>query len=153
MEYRQLSDSERKLLEKLLEPKFPGRLELLEQLKAVRAKEIDEDGGLELQCIASQPAPVMCRVPTEGECNDSDGVAIHILLHVVDGMMCELELFKEDGSRVSTFPNPQDLVLVTPFGEEGVNWRVHERWEELESSLSDPSSTEPGTLPMTNPDK
>jgi len=75
------------------------------------------------------------------------------LLHVVDGMMCELELFKEDGSRVSTFPNPQDLVLVTPFGEEGVNWRVHERWEELESSLSDPSSTEPGTLPMTNPDK
>jgi hypothetical protein len=143
MSFRQATDQEQGLLEKLLEPIFPGRSELLDQLKTVTVNTIDEDGSLELQCDVCHPAQVMCRIPTEGECKDSDGVVIHVLLHVVDGMMCELELFKEDGSLVSTFPNPHDLLLVTPFGEEDVNWRVHERWAELESATGS-SSTEAG---------
>ena len=123
MSYRPLRKNEREVLEKLLEPDFPGRDELRDQLDSVTAEEIDEDGGLALKCEPSRPASVKCRVPTEGECIDTDGVMIHVLLHVVDGRMNELELFKEDASRVSKLPAARDLVLFTPYGEAGVKWR------------------------------
>jgi hypothetical protein len=126
LSYRPLKTNERELLEKLLEPDFPGRDELLGQISSVTAKEIDEDGGLALQCAPSRPAPVKCRVPTEGECVDADGVAIHVLLHVVDGTMSELEIFKDDSSRVQNPPVARDLVLFTPYGEAGVKWGARE---------------------------
>src|SRR5580700_163999 len=85
--FRPLKTHERELLERLLEPKFPGRDELRHQLKSVSAKQIFEDGTLVLQCDASPPAPVKCRVATEGECVDADGGRICVLLHVVNGVM------------------------------------------------------------------
>jgi hypothetical protein len=36
----------------------------------------------------------------ESEARDTDGVIIHVLLHVVDGKASELEFFKEDSSRI-----------------------------------------------------
>jgi len=88
---RPLKLHERELLERLLEPEFPGRDELRCQMGTVMARQIFEDGTLELRCSACQPAPVKCRVPTEGECRDVDGGVIQVLLHVVDGVMHELE--------------------------------------------------------------
>jgi hypothetical protein len=80
--YRPLKPNERELLNKLLEPGFPGRDELLDQLDSLSAKEIDGDGSLTLQCGPVRPAPVRCRVPTEGEnlrCSRTTcpGFAIH----------------------------------------------------------------------------
>jgi hypothetical protein len=48
----------------------------------------------------------------EAEAEDVDGVPIHLLLHVVDGMARELELFREDGKTVQRQPSPQDLRLL-----------------------------------------
>lgn len=124
--FRPLTDHERGVLEKLLEPAFPGRDELLDQMNSVTAQKIDDDGSLVLQCGPSRPAPVKCRVPTEGECVDTDGIAIHVLLHVVDGMMSELEVFKDDSSRVRNLPAPRELMLFTPYGESGVKWDAGE---------------------------
>lgn len=123
MSYRPLRENEREILEKLLEPDFPGRGELREQLNSLTVEELDEDGGLALQSVTGSQAPVKWRVPTEGECKDSDGVSVHVLLHVLDGRMHELELYKEDGSRVCRLPEARDLVLFTPSGEEGVKWK------------------------------
>jgi uncharacterized protein DUF6984 len=120
--YRPLKTNERELLNKLLDPDFPGRNELLDQLDSVSAKEIDGDGSLTLRCGPVQPAPVRCRVPTEGECADADGVAIHVLLHVADGVMSELEVFRDDLSSVRNPRAARDLVLFTPYGEAGVKW-------------------------------
>jgi hypothetical protein len=121
--YRDLTKEEREILEMLLEPNFPGSIELRVQLSSVKAKEIDEDGGLALQSVDGPEAPVRWRVPTEGECKDSDGGNVHILLHVLNGRMCELELYREDGSQVRRLPNARDLVLFGPEGEEGVKWK------------------------------
>jgi hypothetical protein len=121
--YRELQREELEILERLLQPDFPGSAELREQLSSVKAEVIDEDGGLALESVGGPRAPVKWRVPTEGECKDSDGVDVHVLLHVLDGRMCELELYKEDGSRVCRLPNARDLVLFGPEGEEGVNWK------------------------------
>jgi hypothetical protein len=120
--FRPLTTRERELVERLLEPDFPGRDELRRQLESVTAKQIFEDGTLALQCGPSEPAPVRCRVPTEGECPDADGMGIHVLLHVKVGVMHELEVFKDDGSPIRNPPVARDLVLFTPYGDAGVKW-------------------------------
>ena len=119
--FRPLKTHERELLEKLLEPKFPGRDELRIQLNSVTAKQIFEDGTLDLQCGPSPPAPVKCRVATEGECLDADGGRICVLLHVVNGITNELEIFKWGSSSILNPPSASAMVLFTPYGEAGVN--------------------------------
>src|SRR5439155_26331187 len=121
-----LTSYERALLEKLLEPQFPSRDELLRQMSSVTAKQILPDGTLILKCDPNPPATVKSRVATEGQCSDADGVTIHVLLHVVDGAMSELEIFKDDSSEIRKPPSPNDLVLFTPYGEAGVKWGAGE---------------------------
>ena len=111
---RSLTSSERALIDRLLEPEFPGRDELRRQLDMTRAVEL-EDGGLTLICDTTVRAPVKTRVPTEGEYLDADGVPVHVLLHVVDGIVSELEIFKEDSSPVVDKPIPSALDVIAPF--------------------------------------
>jgi hypothetical protein len=120
--FRPLSIREFQLLKRLLEPEFPGSHELRQQLKSVTAKTIDDDGGLALQCSPSPSAPVGGRVPTEGECADADGMGIHVLLHVVNGVMNELEVFREDSSRVLRPPTAADLTVLTQYSGPVVDW-------------------------------
>jgi hypothetical protein len=48
-EFREPTESERPLLDRLLEANFPDKDELAALLRSVRVKTIDEDGGLELR--------------------------------------------------------------------------------------------------------
>lgn len=104
---------EREVLEKLLECDFPGCKELRTQLKSATVRALDEDGSLGLRVMDAKPAPVKYRVPVEGSYVDDDGVIAHVLLHVVDGIMSELEIFKENRSAVRQPPTAVSLV-VTP---------------------------------------
>ncbi len=131
--FRPLETHERELLERLLEPAVPGRDELRRQLDFVSACQILEDGTLALQCGTCQPAPVKRRVPTEGEYRDADGGIVQVLLHVVNGVMKELEIFKVGPTKDAKIINPpaaRDLVLFTPYGEAGVKWGGEERGKE-----------------------
>lgn len=121
MAYRDLTPAERAVLARLLEPEFPGNRELRMQLDVVKAATIDEDGGLALQCDEGCPrAKVRASVPTEAEYRDSDGVPVHILLHVAEGVMNELEVFKEERTPIlRREPEPSELALFTPYGSEG----------------------------------
>jgi hypothetical protein len=114
-DFRPLKAAERALLDKLLDCEFPGRDELRRQLDRLVARQVYDDGTLALRAASGQPAVVKGRVPTEGSCPDVDGVMIHVLLHVVDGMMDELEIFKEDGSDIVRPPAAGVLVLVPPW--------------------------------------
>jgi hypothetical protein len=130
--FRPLETHERELLERLLDPEFAGRDELRRQLDVVTACQILDDGTLALQCGPCLPAPVKRRVPTEGECRDADGGVIQVLLHVVNGVMHELEIFKlgpTQDAKIINRPAPRDLVLLlpTPYGEAGVKWGGEER--------------------------
>lgn len=86
----------------LLDREFPGRSELESQLRHVSGVPIDGNGSLRLVVRGGLPAPVERRVPTEGVYLDDDGVRVHVLLHVVDGYLDELEVYREDSGRVST---------------------------------------------------
>ncbi len=113
-QWRPLEEHERAILERLLECEFPGRDELRQQAKSVRAKLIDEYDDDHNSLALSVHSPILAdteyRVPVEGEYLDADGVPICILLHVVDGRLNELEIFKADGSTIKNPPRPDLFV-------------------------------------------
>jgi len=111
--YRPLTEWERGVILRLLsECPFAGRDELLAQVDAVAARPIDEDGSIGLQCSCDVKAAVTARIPVEAEAQDRDGMTIHYLLHVLDGTMSELEVYKDDSSRVVGHPQPEDLKVM-----------------------------------------
>jgi hypothetical protein len=77
---------------------------------------IDEDGGLEFRSDVGGEAPVVKRIPVEAEAKDDDGFRVHALLHVVGGRPTELEIYKDDGSRVKRIPPASafELIVLPP---------------------------------------
>jgi hypothetical protein len=117
--YRALSSWEKGLIQRLLSSPFPGRDELLNQVEKMVASPMHEDGtpldennSLYLKSSSPVKAFVRTRVPTEGEAIDIDGVTIHYLLHVVEGRIDQLEIFKDDLSKVSRQPEPEDIKII-----------------------------------------
>jgi hypothetical protein len=101
------------LISALLAADFPGREALSEQLGSVAVRPLDENGSLELSTAAGAPrAEVVRRVPVEAELEDRDGVTVHVLLHVVDGLLKELEVYREDSGPLQRRLEPDELRLV-----------------------------------------
>jgi hypothetical protein len=78
-----------------------------------RGRVIDADGSLELSVADVPRADVVERIPVEAEAEDIDGVTFHVLLHVVDGYINELEIYRNDSLPVQGPIRPEALrVLV-----------------------------------------
>jgi hypothetical protein len=97
------------LLEKLLDHEFPGRDALRLQLSSVTGRQTDENGTLELSYEGDNLAEMLRGCPTEGTCPDIDGGVIAVLLHVKNGRVHLLEIFKEDGSKILRPPTAEGL--------------------------------------------
>ncbi len=109
---RTLAPAEREVISLLLSEDFPGRDELIGQIVHVRCRTIDDEGSLELHVLADVPrASVTARVATEGHMVDTDGMVVHVLLHVVDGFMSELEVYRDDGTSPRRRLDPNELHL------------------------------------------
>jgi hypothetical protein len=107
--FRPLTTEQSELLAVLLRRDFPGRDAVRAQIAGAQVRLVDFDGGLEFAPTRNAPAVVGLRVPVEGEATDVDGTTIHILLHVVDGFVTELELFRQDAQPVMRPPKPGDV--------------------------------------------
>jgi hypothetical protein len=94
------------LLEKLLSNQFEGRDDLVTQLPGLHVRNLDINGSLKLLPQAGVAASVSRRIPVEGEVVDTDGVNVHILLHVLEGYLDELEIFREDSQPLRASINP-----------------------------------------------
>jgi len=115
-EYREMFFAERALIARLLSPGFPGKDELVLQLDNALVRVIDEDGSLEFDLQSEIVANSVKYVfPTEGIYNDLDGVKAHVLLYMQNCRAIELEFYKEDGSRVSSLPEPDSVDVFSPM--------------------------------------
>ncbi len=95
-DFRKPGENERAIIARLLSHEFAGVGALRRQSKDLQVRSIDPEGSLELRPADGAPvAQVAQRVPIEAELKDHDGDTIHILLHVVDGLMNELEVYRE----------------------------------------------------------
>jgi hypothetical protein len=110
--FRSLTEDEHALIERLLSADFEGREALAEQLEAAVVRRIDADGSLEFAPSGGPPAHTARRIPVEAEFEDEDGVTVHLLLHVLDGLLNELEVFREDSKPLLAQPSPLRLRLV-----------------------------------------
>lgn len=103
-EPRKASAPEVKLLRRLLSGEFPGAAALRTQLANLFVEPIDAEGSLRLRPYGPTPACVSRRIPVEASYNDVDGVVVHLLIHVIDGVLDELEIYREDSATVMLPP-------------------------------------------------
>lgn len=111
------TEAERRLLDQLLSVDFPGRNELREQVRTASVRWLPSRGAPALIVETrpdSPPASVVQRVPVEATCLDEDGQVMHLLVHVVDQRLSEVEIFREDGERMLRFPDGEGLSVIAP---------------------------------------
>lgn len=97
---RAASPEEMDLLQHMLSAHFPGSEDLKRQMWSVVVEQIDRNGSLLLRPVAPTHATVSRRIPVEASYLDSDGVLVHVLIHVRDGVLNELEIYREDSGDV-----------------------------------------------------
>jgi hypothetical protein len=106
--FRNPTDFERTLFEKLLSKEFLGKEEVRSQLQSVEVMDVDPFKSIQLRPVHNaKPAPVSGRIPVEASAADCDSVPIYLLLHVVNGMVAELQIYKADGSPIQVMPPAQ----------------------------------------------
>lgn len=91
------------MLGRLLTEEFPGVTELRAHAAVARLEEILEAFIIHLPADVPAAA-VRTRIPVEAEGVDADGMALYCLLHVVNGRLAELELYRADGEVIHTIP-------------------------------------------------
>jgi hypothetical protein len=84
----------------------------LEQAKGLSVSSIDAEGSLALSAPGGPPAPVVPRIPVEAELEDEDGTTVHILLHVIDGRLNELEIYRDDSGAIQGVIDPERFRLI-----------------------------------------
>jgi hypothetical protein len=102
--YREPTTHERELMDLLVAPDFPGVGEIREQLGSCNVREIDGEGSLGLQIKNAVTASVIARVPVELYAPDTDGFDVHVLLHVIDGICREIEIYKDTPGPIRKLP-------------------------------------------------
>ncbi|MGO4258714.1 hypothetical protein AB4Y76_19940 [Marmoricola sp. RAF53] len=76
---------------------------------------IDRDGSLRLRPVDPTPAKVSRRIPVEATYVDTDGVLVHVLIHVINGVLDELEVYREDSGTVIVAPAEASVLEVEPW--------------------------------------
>jgi hypothetical protein len=112
---RSPTEYEKALFKRMLETDFHGRDVVRRQLEACQVTTVLSDGTIKIHTPIKDRAPVRFRVPVDAYGNDSDGMRIDILLHVVDGIVVELEIYKIGSNLIRTMPAVESLeVTVYP---------------------------------------
>jgi hypothetical protein len=111
-DFGRLSGNAERILSKLLSATFPGKEEIAQQVAVARGRVIDADGSLELSVADAPRADVVERIPVEAEAEDIDGMTFHVLLHVVDGYINELEIYRNDSLPVQGPIRPEALRIL-----------------------------------------
>ncbi len=102
-------------MDRLLSANTRGVEALRIQLASALVRKIDDNGSLKLNAPSGPKAEIdYSPVPVEMECEDGDGVSIHVLLHVVSGRAEEIEIYKDDSSEVKRMPAPAEFRIFTP---------------------------------------
>jgi hypothetical protein len=118
--YTPINAEQRAILRKLLEKRIPGRDDLLRQLSGLEAINIDSQGSLRFRVMADSVAPIKRGVVAEARYADSDtkdksSPHVNLLLHVVDGKLSILEVYKDDSTKILKPPDANNLWVFSRY--------------------------------------
>jgi hypothetical protein len=101
---RALLPHERALIDRLLQEAFAGSTEIRAQLALAL---VEAEGRGDTRTLrftwGDEDVPraqTAVRIPVEAEVLDNDGMPIAVLLHVIDGLAEELEIYRVDGEEI-----------------------------------------------------
>jgi len=106
---RDLTTRERQILEIMLRQLPVAEPELRQQLATAKVVPIDDEGSLRLHAASPLSVRPVERVPVTAIFEDADKIPIYLLLHVIEGRLAELEIYKADGSEIVIPPTPENL--------------------------------------------
>jgi hypothetical protein len=112
------SPLEQDVILKLLSLDFVGSKELVEQLDDLTVWQVDENGSLLMEVGSPINAIGIDGVVAEAiyrdlDTSESNPIRVNILLHVKQGRLWMLEIYKDDGSRIGKKPIPEEFALFT----------------------------------------
>lgn len=128
--WREINHRERALLMHLLRGDFQGKAEIMEQISSVEVARISPTGSLKLRAhgplaiVKDNDAPsprANDYIPVEAfyddEVSNQKSILriarlVRLALHVTNGRISELEVYKEDGTFIVTDPYEVDLSKV-----------------------------------------
>ena len=121
-QFRPIIEKEKQVLLKMLDIDFTGRDILRQQLEGLLVKIMDDDGSLSFQVESNSVAPITTAVAVEARCPDLDSKEmndphINLLLHVVDGKMKQLEIYRDDSKPILREPDPGNLHLFSALAD------------------------------------
>ena len=93
------------LLNRLLDSNFQGVEALRDQVHACAVRTVDDEGSFQIITSVTTKALVKFRVPVELSGVDTDGIGVHVLLHVVDGVATEVEIYKDSPTPIVSLPS------------------------------------------------
>jgi len=111
--YRQLTTREMNLLKRLLHAGVLEREKFLYQARNGLVEEIDDDDSLFFK-LPEFKKPEPHAIIAEAESTDTDGITIHFSVHVVRDRLCELEIYKDNDSRVKCTIQPENIHMIWP---------------------------------------
>jgi hypothetical protein len=108
---RDMTYDERRILDRIFAQLPAAKEELEEQARASKVISLDEDGSLQFGVAPSIPpsAKLADRVPVTAIFDDDDGIPVYLLLHIQEGKLFELEIYKADGSKIISAPVAEKL--------------------------------------------
>jgi len=119
--WRLPNNAELAVLERLLAAEGPGIDRLRQQLPGLRVRPLDQDGCLELKVENKLRTDVAFAVPVEATFSVSGGpfdpfsANAHVLLHIKDGLLHELEFYTDDPGDHNRLPAPDEMHIFTPY--------------------------------------
>jgi hypothetical protein len=85
---------QKRILRRLLSVEVPGLDALREQAASAKVHKISDSVSFQIEAHGRKWTGQ--RVPVEGRATSVDGTPLTVLLHVVDGTLCELEVVRAD---------------------------------------------------------
>jgi hypothetical protein len=110
--FRNPTEEERLILHKMCSHKGYYKDKLLNQVAHCVVRPIDQIGSLAFEVHSDQRIDKSIGVAVEAEALDVDAVTIHYLLHVRDGIIYMLAIYKDDISSVKRYPSAEQLTVV-----------------------------------------
>ena len=110
MKTRRIKANEMALLQRIA---FKGDLESqLSRLKTADVEELDEEGSIRFVREDRMITKPQKKCPVEAQFQDKDGVYVHALLFTLEDEVDELEIYKDDGSKIESFPASDEWELI-----------------------------------------
>jgi hypothetical protein len=110
--YRALTDNEKAILRRLLHPHVQHSEVLLRQIDTAQVEVLADDDSLVFQ--GAQPGSSGFSPVAEAEYKDKDGVTVHLTVFASDVSLLEIDIHKQDGSRITEPLDPKRLDVFWP---------------------------------------